>query len=107
MTSFRINDRVRSLFESNAPVAGDDGKVLAYNAANNSLDFTTLSTQEELDAVAKNGFVNTTKHTAPADATLAAGDLSVWFDQTDGAAKVKFKGKSADGTVVVGEVALT
>lgn len=107
MTSFRINDRVRSLFESNAPVAGDDGKVLAYNSANNSLDFTDIGTQVELDAVVKNGFVTTTKHSAPSDASLAAGDLSIWFDQTDGAGKLKIKGKTANGTVVAGEVALT
>lgn len=46
-------------------------------------------------------------HTAPADAAIPSGVLGVYFDQTNGAAKLKFKGKSANGTVVVGEVDLT
>lgn len=44
---------------------------------------------------------------APADANLRAGQVAIWFDATNGAAKVKFKGKTADGTVVTGQVALT
>lgn len=44
---------------------------------------------------------------APADGDLAAGQVSLWFDDTDGAAKLMIKGKSANGTVVVGEVPLT
>jgi hypothetical protein len=49
----------------------------------------------------------TNTHTAPADGTLAAGDLIMWFDQTNGASKAMFKGKSANGTVVTGSVNLT
>lgn len=45
--------------------------------------------------------------TAPADGDLAASQLGVYFDDTNGASKVRFKGKSADGTVVTGNVALT
>lgn len=48
-----------------------------------------------------------TDTTAPASADIAPNQLFIWFDATDGAAKLMFKGKSADGTVVVGEVALT
>jgi hypothetical protein len=47
-----------------------------------------------------------TNHAAPADADLAAGDCALWFDQTNGAAKLMIKGKSANGTVVTGTVAL-
>jgi hypothetical protein len=43
---------------------------------------------------------------APADADLQAGDLALWYDDTNGAAKLKIKAKSANGTVVAGEVAL-
>lgn len=45
--------------------------------------------------------------TAPTDGAIAANQLYLWFDATNGAAKVKFKGKSSNGTVVAGEVALT
>lgn len=53
-----------------------------------------------------NGVFAIRRTTIPADARLSAGDVSIWFDQTNGAAKLKIKGKSADGTVVTGEVAL-
>jgi hypothetical protein len=46
-------------------------------------------------------------HSAPADASLAAGDCALWFDQTDGAAKLMVKGKSANGTVVAAAIALS
>jgi hypothetical protein len=46
-------------------------------------------------------------HAAPADGDLTAGECALWFDQTNGAAKLMIKGKSADGTVVTGNVALT
>jgi hypothetical protein len=45
-------------------------------------------------------------HAAPANGDIAAGEVALWFDQTDGAAKLKIKAKSANGTVVTGEVAL-
>lgn len=41
---------------------------------------------------------------APADAGLVAGEVTTWFDSTNGNAKYMFKGKQADGTVVVGAV---
>lgn len=57
--------------------------------------------------VAPDGYYTTRKTTAPADADLVAGELAWWFDATNGAAKVKFKGKSADGTVVSAELAMS
>lgn len=42
----------------------------------------------------------------PADGALSPGMLALAFDSTDGAARLLLKGKSADGTVVTGEVAL-
>jgi hypothetical protein len=50
---------------------------------------------------------STYTHAAPADASLSAGDLALWFDQTNGAAKLMVKGKSANGTVVTAAVALS
>jgi hypothetical protein len=46
-------------------------------------------------------------HDAPADGTLSAGECALWFDQTDGAAKLMVKAKTADGTVRTGSVNLT
>ena len=44
---------------------------------------------------------------APADGDLVAGQMALWFDATNGSAKLKIKAKQANGTVVQGEVALT
>lgn len=41
---------------------------------------------------------------APADADLAAGELALWFDPTNGAAKLMIKAKQANGTVKTGSV---
>lgn len=45
--------------------------------------------------------------TAPADSAIASAEMSIWFDSTDGAAKLMIKAKQADGTVRTGSVALT
>jgi hypothetical protein len=50
------------------------------------------------DLQARALFVN--KNSAPADGELAAGQLALWFDSTNGASLAGLKGKSADGTVV-------
>jgi hypothetical protein len=57
--------------------------------------------------ISADGHVVIAAHAAPADADLAAGDCALWFDQTNGAAKLTIKAKQANGTVVNGEVALT
>lgn len=44
---------------------------------------------------------------APADGTIVAGEVVLWFDSTNGAAALGIKGKSANGTVVSGSVPLT
>ena len=44
---------------------------------------------------------------APADAELVAGQLILWFDDTDGAGKLMIKAKTANGTVRTGSVNLT
>lgn len=51
--------------------------------------------------------VLTATHAAPADGALNAGECALWFDQTNGAAKLMIKAKTADGTVVTGNVPLT
>jgi hypothetical protein len=57
--------------------------------------------------ISENGYFTTRKTAAPADAELVAGEAAFWFDSTNGAAKLMVKGKSADGTVVTGSLALS
>lgn len=45
-------------------------------------------------------------HAAPADGEISAGEMAIWFDQTNGAGRLKVKAKTANGTVVTGTVAL-
>jgi hypothetical protein len=45
-------------------------------------------------------------NTAPDDTDLQSGNFAIWFDQTNGAAKLMVKAKTADGTVVAGSVDL-
>lgn len=45
-------------------------------------------------------------NSAPPDGELFNGFAALWFDSTNGAAKLKIKAKQANGTVVSGEVAL-
>jgi hypothetical protein len=56
--------------------------------------------------VLSDGYLMFNAHVAPADAALAAGELALWFDQTNGAAKLMVKAKQADGTVKTAAVAL-
>lgn len=57
-------------------------------------------------AILSGGAMVTHANSAPADGSLSAGEMAIWFDSTNGSAKLKIKGKSANGTVVAGEVAL-
>lgn len=54
----------------------------------------------------KAGYFITKKNAAPADADLIAGEMALWFDQTNGAAKLMVKAKEAGGTVRTATVAL-
>lgn len=54
----------------------------------------------------KSGRAVISVHSAPADGDLAAGECALWFDQTNGAAKLMVKAKQADGTVRTGSVNL-
>lgn len=53
-----------------------------------------------------NGYVQTDQNTAPADGNLSQGQAAIWFDKTNGAAKLMVKAKQADGTVKTGSVNL-
>lgn len=54
----------------------------------------------------KAGAFMTRVTTIPADADLSAGEMSIWFDSTNGASKLMVKAKQADGTVKTASVAL-
>lgn len=55
----------------------------------------------------KSGHFTTKKTVAPADGDVAPGELALWFDSTNGAARLMVKAKQADGTVRTGTVSLT
>jgi hypothetical protein len=60
-----------------------------------------------LSTISENGYYTTRKNSAPADAELSSGELALWFDSTNGAGKLMIKAKTANGTVVTGQVALS
>jgi hypothetical protein len=108
-----------TLIFSLRPSAGTTARVASAGAGSVALEVDTAGV-DSTDLIQAYGNVNfdlvfrlmqsgavvIAQHSAPDDGALSAGDMALWFDQTDGAAKLKIKGKSANGTVVSGEVAL-
>ena len=84
------------------------GNIESYPARPDVLPFAAydLETGDVRWFVTASGVMGTAANAAPADSDLVAGQCALWFDKTDGAAKLMVKGKSADGTVVTGSVAL-
>ena len=93
-------------------------KVLAYDASNvpfavkmaasptvNGFEVQN-SSNSPLFLVNKDGAFATKANSAPADGDISAGQMFIWFDSTNGSAKLKVKAKQADGTVKTGEIAL-
>jgi hypothetical protein len=64
------------------------------------------SNSATLGQIEARGYLVTAVNAAPADGDLAAGQAWVWFDQTNGAAKLMVKAKTADGTVASAAIAL-
>jgi hypothetical protein len=98
-------------------VSGADGTVLSartdgqvdvtlYQPDTNGFRVVDNATSRALLRCAIVGFVFHLT-AAPSDGELGSGDCALWFDQTNGAAKLMIKGKSANGTVVTGSVPLT
>lgn len=54
--------------------------------------------------VTKDGCFATSVNAAPADADVLTNEVQFWFDSSNGAHKVMYKGKTADGTVVTGQL---
>lgn len=92
-----------------ADVAGDLGVILRKGLAQtlDLLKWTSNNGATTYGRIDKDGYFITSKTAAPADGDLSAGELAIWFDPTNGAAKVKFKAKETGGTVRTGEVALS
>lgn len=57
--------------------------------------------------VSRDGYLAISNNVAPSAATLANGDVKVWFDSTAGAAKAMFVGRDAGGTVRTATVAMS
>ena len=89
---------------------GDTGRILevlqvANAAATGWLVYAQAKTGSRVGGVGQNGELKMSNViSAPTDASLTAGQLALWFDATNGAAKAMFKGKTLDGTVVSASV---
>lgn len=85
------------------------GLRIDQNSAGQSSDMLVLSSADEatnLHRFNKDGYSITKKNSAPADDDLVAGECTMWFDSTNGAAKAMFKAKQANGIVKTAAVAL-
>lgn len=69
-----------------------------------------VARRDDSSAIFKaNGTVGvlTSVHAAPADGDINDGEMAIWFDQTNGSAKLMVKAKQADGSVKTGSLSLT
>jgi hypothetical protein len=90
-------------------VAGAAGTVgaIVSSAASPTADVLQLQINgTQKSRFTKNGCLGTTVNVAPADADVNTSEVQIWFDNSAGAAKIKFKAKDSGGTVRTGEVAL-
>lgn len=79
----------------------------AFSATQSGNLFSVLdSSNVALSWFNKAGYFFTAKNAAPADGDLAANQLALWFDPTNGSSKLMIKAKQADGTVKTASVAL-
>lgn len=101
----------QSLFQGTVTInpqnAGDVSLILKAPAAPTVDIFQVKdSASAILSRFDKSGYFMTKKVAAPADADLTSSEMALWFDATNGAAKLMIKAKQADGTVRTGSVAL-
>lgn len=109
---------VADAFDSNilTVIADNVNEVISGVQVNGNFAVTALTATSRLASIAqtngkgvqvgKSGELIVNLTTAPPDADLGAGDLALWFDSTNGAAKLMVKAKQADGTVKTAAVAL-
>lgn len=89
---------------------GDGGVVLQVKQDHASGTGDLLNVQTSGSVVRsrfnKGGYFMTKVNSAPADADVGVGEMALWFDSTNGAAKLMIKAKEAGGTVRTAQVAL-
>lgn len=106
-----VDGAAQSLFQGTVSIglgrANDVGFIVRAAAAPAG-DLIQLkdSTAAILSRFNKAGYFMTKKTVVPADADLTNGELALWLDPTNGAAKLMIKAKQTDGTVRTGSVAL-
>jgi hypothetical protein len=89
-----------TLASNNAGLSALYIEPLVALSAGNNLVFVKANSGNNRFKVSRNAYVVIDARAAPADAELNANELAFWFDATNGAAKLRAKGKTANGTVV-------
>lgn len=92
---------------ANGGTAGETTNIRAGRSGGSTDRITITHGSSVIFRVLNDGAPITAAHSATADGTLLAGQMEIWFDQTNGAAKLMIKGKTANGSVVTGSVNLT
>lgn len=105
-SQYWTNDEAGALI---SPVKSDGKGVVIKGLASQTDNLLEIASSGNtvLSGFDKFGYWFNRRTSAPADADISASEVKLWFDSTDGAAKLMVKGKSANGTVVSGEVALS
>jgi hypothetical protein len=86
---------------------GTNGKAIVYTNGSVGNLGEALVSDGNANAVWNDlGQIKIDTHAAKDSADIGAGELYLWFDQTNAAAKLMVKAKSADGTVVTAAIAL-
>ncbi|RJR48286.1 MAG: hypothetical protein C4567_00215 [Deltaproteobacteria bacterium] len=93
--------------DGDVSVTKNNAKLTITSAGDIGIGTTGPGKKLDVAGYARAAGIFNTRNSAPADGDLAAGECAWWFDKTDGAAKVMFKGKSANGTVVAGSLSLS
>jgi hypothetical protein len=86
------------VFVARAHASGQTGPLFAARDSANTTTYWKIN---------QNGYPILAKTSAPADGELANGEMAIWFDKTDGAAKLMVKAKQNSGTVRTGSVTLS
>ncbi len=84
-----------------------DPKMVIQGNGNVGINLTSPGKKLDVNGYLRGAGVFNTLNSAPADEDLAPGECALWFDKTNGAAKLMIKAKQNDGTVKTGSVSLS
>ena len=105
--------KIHALYTAGGQVTHETGGAATIGVVVQAAASQTADILEALDSgsniltrLNKGGYIMFRQHSAPANGDLATGECALWFDQTNGAAKLMIKAKQADGTVKTGSVSL-